>query len=40
MREFGRPQNDIARFPFYLGRLPVIQAGIEEIKIVTVRVMC
>jgi hypothetical protein len=38
MRQFSRPQNDIARFTFDLGCLPMIQPWIEEIKIVSARV--
>jgi hypothetical protein len=38
MRQFRRPQNEITRLTFDLGRLPMIQPWIEEIKIVPVRV--
>jgi hypothetical protein len=37
--QLGRPQNDISRLAFDLCRLPVLQARVEEIKILPARVL-
>jgi hypothetical protein len=39
VRQLGRPQNHVARLPFDLDRLPVIQPWIEEIEVVLERVL-